>query len=136
MRIVLDTNVLVSGLLSGTGPPGRIVSLLPESLFVLCIDDRILAEYGEVLRRPHLGLHPETVERLLADLEEEGERVVGLPLPERLPDPSDEPFLEIAVAAGADFLVTGNLRHFPARSRHGVEVLSPRAFLDALRRRP
>ena len=133
MRIVLDTNVLVSGLLSESGPPGRLVSLVPEDLFVPCFDARILAEYWKVLLRPHLGIAPAKVERLLNDLEEEGETFVGHPLPERLPDPSDEAFLEVAVAAGAEFLVTGNLRHFPARLRHGVAVVSPRVFLDALR---
>ncbi len=71
----------------------------------------------------------------MTDLEEEGETVVGHPLPGRLPDSSDEPFLEVAVAARAQFLVTGNLRHFPARLRHGVAVVSPRDFLDCLRRR-
>jgi putative PIN family toxin of toxin-antitoxin system len=134
LRIVLDTNVLVSGLLSESGPPGRIVSLIPESLFVPCFDARILAEYREVLRRPHLGIAPARVERLLTDLEEEGETVVGHPLVDRLPDPSDEPFLEVAIAARADYLVTGNLRHFPARLRQGVAVVSPRTLLDALRR--
>jgi len=134
LRVVLDTNILVSGLLSETGPPGALVSLLPENLFVACYDARILAEYREVLRRPHLAIAPDKVEQLLSDLEEEGEFVVGHPLPERLPDSSDEPFLEVAVAAGADYLVTGNLRHFPSYLRHGVAVVSPRAFLDTLRR--
>jgi len=135
LRIVLDTNVLVSGLLSEAGPPGRIVSLIPENVFVPCFDARILEEYRDVLLRPHLGIAPARVERLLADLEEEGEAVVGRPLPHRLPDPADEPFLEVAIAAGAEFLVTGNLRDFPARLRHGVAVVSPRDFLDFLRRR-
>jgi putative PIN family toxin of toxin-antitoxin system len=135
LRIVLDTNVLVSGLLSESGPPGQLVSLIPEALFVPCFDVRILAEYREVLGRPHLGITPNRVERLMTDLEEEGEAVVGHPLPGRLPDPSDEPFLEVAVATRADFLVTGNLRHFPQSLRHGIAVVSPREFLDSLRRR-
>ena len=134
MRVVLDTNVLVSGLISGTGPPGRIVELIPRKLFVPCFDARILAEYREVLLRPRLRIAPDAVEELLADLGEEGEIVVGLPLPERLSHPADEPFLEVAMAARADFLVTGNLRHFPARLRQGVTVVSPREFLDELRR--
>jgi putative PIN family toxin of toxin-antitoxin system len=134
LRIVLDTNVLVSGLLSESGPPGRLVSLITEDLFVPYFDARILAEYREVLLRPHLAIAPVRVEQLLTDLEEEGVFVVGHPLPERLPDSDDEPFLEVAVTAGAEFLVTGNLRHFLARLRQGVAVVSPRAFLDALRR--
>ncbi len=135
MRVVLDTNILVSGLLSETGPPGALVALLSENVFVACFDERILAEYREVLRRPHLVIAPAKVEQLLTDFEKEGVFIVGRPLPVRLPDPDDEPFLEVAVAAEAEYLVTGNLRHFPARLRQGVAVVSPRAFLDALRSR-
>jgi putative PIN family toxin of toxin-antitoxin system len=135
LRIVLDTNVLISGLLSVTGPPGRIVSLIPKGIFVPCFDGRILSEYREVLLRPRLGIARHFAERLLADIEEEGEIVVATPLPDRLPDPTDDPFLEVAIAAKADLLVTGNLRHFPSRLRYGVAVVSPREFLESLRRR-
>lgn len=133
MRVVLDTNVLVSGLLSESGPPGRIVTLIPKKLFVPCFDARILQEYREVLLRRHLGISPGSVKRLLTDLEEEGETVVSHPLPDRLPDAADEPSLEVAVAAAANVLVTGNLRHFPPGLRRGVAVVSSRAFLDRLR---
>ena len=104
---------------------------------VVCFDNRIFAEYQDVLARPQFRFDPAEVARLLAQIEGDGEEVVAPlaseGLPGRLPDPADEPFLEVAVAAGAEFLVTGNLRHFPARLRHGVAVVSPRAFLDALR---
>jgi predicted nucleic acid-binding protein len=52
-----------------------------------------------------------------------------------LPDSDDEVFLAVALGAQADFLVTGNLRDFPARLRQGVAVVSPREFVDAFRRR-
>ena len=57
---------------------------------------------------------------------------VALPLQAMLPDTDDLPFIEVAAAAGVP-LVTGNIRHFPKRSRCGVDVLSPRQFLDGLR---
>lgn len=57
---------------------------------------------------------------------------VFLRLAEPLPDGDDEAFLETAIARGADFLVTGDLRHFPARLRQEIVVLSPREFLEAL----
>ena len=133
MRIVLDTNVLVSGLWSPFGPPGKIVGLVAAGALPLLLEERILVEYREVLARRRLAFDPERVESLLAQVEAIGEFIVAQPLPERLPDPDDEPFLAVAVAAHADFLVTGNLRHFPARYRHGAAVVSPREFLDALR---
>jgi putative PIN family toxin of toxin-antitoxin system len=138
LRIVLDTNVIVSGLLSRRAPPAEIVEMVAGGALVVCFDDRILAEYQDVLARPQFRFDPAEVARLLAQVEGDGEEVVtrfvSERLPERLPDPADEPFFKVAVVAGVDFLVTGNLRHFPARLRHGVAVVSPRAFLDALRR--
>jgi putative PIN family toxin of toxin-antitoxin system len=135
VRIVLDTNVLVSGLWSPFGPPGRIVGLVAAGTLPLFLEERILAEYREVLARHRLAFDSRRVESLLAQVEAVGEFVVAQPLPERLPDPDDEAFLAVALAAHADFLVTGNLRHFPQRLRQGVPVVSPREFLDALRGR-
>ncbi|HKI02956.1 MAG TPA: PIN domain-containing protein [Thermoanaerobaculia bacterium] len=59
--------------------------------------------------------------------------VAARPLAVRLPDPDDEPFLEIALAGGAQCLVTGNIKHYPADARHGVEVISPRSFIELYR---
>lgn len=131
MRIVVDTNVLVSGLLSPFGPPGTIVRLIAAGRLSLCYDARILAEYAEVLRRPRFPLAEENVSALLLQVEAGGELVSSLPLPVQLPDSHDEPFLEVAAAAFADFLVTGNVRHFPPGARQGVRVVSPREFVDA-----
>lgn len=133
--MVLDTNVLVSGLLSPKGPPGEILRLLETGFLVLCIADAILAEYRDVLSRPHFGISAAAVDLLLEDMETVGLRVVTVPLPQRLPDSDDEAFLEVALAAQAEFLVTGNLRDYPPSARQGVRVVSPRDFLDALRGR-
>jgi putative PIN family toxin of toxin-antitoxin system len=131
--IVLDTTVLVSGLWSPFGPPGGIVSLAAAGALSLCLDERILAEYREVLSRKEFGFDRELVDSLLLQVEVTGLFVAAPPLPERLPDPDDETFLEVALEAEADFLVTGNLRHFPARLRRGAAVVSPRQLMEALR---
>jgi putative PIN family toxin of toxin-antitoxin system len=133
VRIVLDTNVLVSGLWSPFGPPGNIVGRVAAGTLKLLLDERIFGEYREVLARGRFGFDPGLVESILLQIEAAGEFVLAQPLPERLPDPKDAPFLEVAFEARADFLVTGNLRHFPARLRLGVAVVSPRDFLEALR---
>lgn len=67
-RIVLDTNVLVSGMINPNGPPGRIVDLIREGLVELVVDDRILAEYSQVLSRPKFNpyFHAGDVRDILA----------------------------------------------------------------------
>jgi putative PIN family toxin of toxin-antitoxin system len=133
VRIVLDTNVLVSGLLSPFGPPGEIVRMVSSGALVLCLDARIFAEYDDVLARPRFGFDLDAVAALLDYIDFRSEVVASGPLEQRLPDPDDEPFLEVAAACGADCLVTGNLAHFPEKSRAGVDVLSPAQFVDRLR---
>ena len=134
MRIVLDTNVLVSGLLSPFGPPGEIVRMVSAGALVLCTDARILSEYGEVLRRPKFGFSAGDLATLLEALRGQGVAVAAVPLPRALPDPGDEPFLEVALAGGASCLVTGNHVHFPAERCLGVPVLSPAELVTAWRR--
>ena len=133
MKIVLDTNVLVSGLLSPLGPPATILRLVAVGELRLCFDGRILAEYRKVLSRARFGFDPRDVDDLLDQVEGGGELVAAGPLAARLPHPADEPFLEVAAAARADALVTGNLRHFPEDRRAGVTVVNPAGLLDMLR---
>ncbi len=133
MKIVLDTNILVSGLLQPFGPSGQIVRLVAGGELVLCHDSRILAEYREVLLRKKFRFDPERVEILLEEIRAGGIPVAARPLAIRLPDPDDEPFLEIALAGGAQCLVTGNIKHYPADARHGIEVISPRSFIELYR---
>ena len=130
MRVVVDTNVLVSGLLSPFGPPGVIVGLTAAGRLSLCYDTRTLAEYTEVLLRPSFPFRRNEITALTAHIEAGGVLTSAVPLAKRLPDADDEPFLEVASAARARFLVTGNRDHFPADRRRGVHVVSPREFID------
>ncbi len=93
-------------------------------------DDRLLAEYREVLARPKFSFAPEDVAALLAYLEAEGERVTARPLRHALPDADDLPFLEVATQAGA-VLITGNVAHYPSAVRGAVQVYAPAEFLRA-----
>lgn len=133
MRVVLDTNVLVAGLLSPFGPPGEIVRMVSSGELTLCLDARVISEYGEVLARPRFGFDQDAAAALLNFIEYCGHTVAPSPLPKRLPDPDDEAFLEVALACGAECLVTGNVGHFPEPLRQGVAVLSPSEFLTAYR---
>lgn len=136
MRIVLDTNVLLSGLLSPSGPPGSIVSLVTAGAVRICYDARILVEYRQVLLRPAFPFTEIQVDSLLDQLQADGDLVAAVPLVERLQDPEDEIFLEVALSGNAECLVTGNLKHFPEQKRQGVRVESPREFLELFRNRP
>jgi putative PIN family toxin of toxin-antitoxin system len=137
VRVVLDTNVLVSGLLSPFGTPARVLDLLTSGLLIPLFDDRILQEYTEVLARPRFGFAADDVSTLLTYLRMHGELVVAPPLDVDLPDPADLPFLEVAAAAGARAVVTGNARHFLARrGAHDAEVWSPAELLSHFRAFP
>ena len=135
MKIVLDTNVLVSGLLDPFGPPGEIVRLVSSGVLELCFDARILSEYREVLARPKFPITPDEIDAILDQIEACGLLVSAEPLSKELPDRDDRPFLEVALAGQAAYLVTGNLKHFPQRARQGVEVLSPGDYLSHFRKR-
>lgn len=130
MRIVLDTNVLVSGLLTPFGTSGQIVRMLTSAEIVLCVDARILLEYDEVLHRPKFDIDPAKWDLLMEYIQNSSEIHSCVPLRKGLPDEDDNPFLEVALSSDAECLVTGNLKHFPAHSRAGVRVLSPKQFLD------
>lgn len=132
MRIVLDTNVLVSGLLSPFGPPGVVVRMLVGGALQPVLDARILVEYREVCARPRFGFDPGQISVLLDHLERAALVVAPALLANTLPDPDDAPFLEAALAAAAP-LVTGNLTHFPAALRQGAEVMSPAEFVERFR---
>lgn len=133
MIIVLDTNVLVSGLLQPLGSSGQIVRLVAAGELILCHDPRIMAEYREVLCRKKFRFDPDRVETLLEQIRAGGVPVAARPLPVRLPDPDDEPFLEVARQGKARCLVTGNLKHYPPDARLGVEVIAPRPFIELYR---
>lgn len=130
MRIVVDTKVLVSSLLSPFGPSNAIRQLIAAGAVQVCYDVRILHEYREVLTRPRFPFSEDDVHDLLSQIEADGALISTGPLTGRLPDPDDEPFLAVALAGRARCLVTGNLRDFPTERRQGVLAVSPRQFLD------
>lgn len=134
MKIVLDTNVVVSGLLYPFGPSGEVIRMVTSGELQLCYDARVLSEYKEVLLRRKFSFNPADVYDLLEQIEVCGFAVAGKLLTGRLPDPDDEPFLEVALAGEARYLVTGNPKHFPAKERQDMLVVSPREFLEVYRK--
>ena len=131
MIAVIDTNILVSGLINPHGPPGRILDLLRAGVLRLAVDDRILAEYTDVLQRPQLVRYFVTsnINHILEYLHRNSEMVLSTRPILGLPDPDDAPFIEIALAADVP-LVTGNTKHFPLTCRRGCEVVLPADFIN------
>ena len=134
MKIVLDTNVLVSGLLTPFGPSGKIFRMVSAGELILNIDARILSEYQEVLHRPKFKFNKDHISILLDFIKLYGQFVSSLPLKNRLPDPDDEPFLEVAIAGKVRSLITGNIVHYPPSSREDIKIFSPSEFLEFFRK--
>jgi putative PIN family toxin of toxin-antitoxin system len=134
MKIVVDTNVLVAGLLSPFGACAEIVRMISSGELTLYFDARILSEYREVLWRAKFRFDIDRVVALLEHIEHRGHIVSASLLSSPLPDPADEPFLEIAVAVQAACFVTGNRAHFPSKLCQGVSVFSPSDFLRFYRK--
>lgn len=130
MRVVVDTNVLVSAFRKPPSVPGRVLDLVLTRALVVLYDNRILEEYAEVLSRPRFAFDPQDIALFLDFVDHAGECVATHALDLTLPDPTDLPFLEVAASGRADALITGNLRDFrPVRGRHSVMISSPADFL-------
>ena len=130
MRIVLDTNVLLSGMIRALGAPGKVVDLIRVGTLTTVVDDRILEEYAEVLERNYFRRYFTDLERMdiLDFLRNNSKYVTAGVVVNDLPDPDDAPFLEVALSESVA-LITGNLRHFPERLRRGARVCGPAQFL-------
>jgi putative PIN family toxin of toxin-antitoxin system len=132
---VIDTNVLVSAALTPQGACGEVVDLVFAGEICPVLDDRVIAEYTDVLTRFRMGFPPALVSSMLDALLTAGRHAVVVRAHAQLPDESDRCFFECALACASRFLVTGNKKHFPGAARAGVILLSPRELLDRLRDR-
>lgn len=133
MRVVLDTNVVVSAQLTPHGSSARVLELALQGKLDTLHDARILAEYREVLARPKFGFDPDDIDDVVGQLERGGASVLALPVSIELPDADDLIFLEVAIAGNAAALVTGNPRHFERTSgAHRITIISPTELLARL----
>ncbi len=136
MRLVLDTNVFVSALLSATGAPAEILRRWREGAFVLVCSEELLREVAEVLRRRRFRdrLTTDQVEAFLEALRTSAD-VVGDPEKggQRASDPKDDFVVDLAEAAGVDALVTGDASLRDVRGLP-TPILSPRGLVQLLDR--
>jgi putative PIN family toxin of toxin-antitoxin system len=125
MRVVLDTNVIISGMINTNGTPAQIVNLFMSGRITILYDSRILKEYEEVLSRKKFGFNKSVLAPILDRMRNEGEYVVAEPLNIEFADEDDKMFYEVARTAKAKCIVTGNKEHFP---NEGI-VKSPKEFI-------
>ncbi len=132
MRIVADTNVLVSAAASPRGVAARVLVLAAEGRVRLFVSPFILSELEEVLGRPKIGFTRDKI-RASLDAAEEVAEIVHPKVKVNIiaAEDSDNRILECAIEARADVLVTGNMRDIrPLGTVQGIEILTPREFLD------
>ena len=137
MKLVIDTNALVSGTL-WSGPPARLIAALEEKRATLVLSAELLAEFGDVIRRPRLASRLAasnvTPHKLLSRLARQAEFVFPAPivLPPSLRDPKDLIVLAAAVMARVDAIVTGDEDLLSMRSFDGISIMKVREALEKL----
>jgi len=139
MRVVLDTNVLVSALLIETSLPAQLITQWRRGRFDLLTADLQLEELMRVTRYPKISarLKASLAGRLINDLRELAVLIDHLPPVEVSPDPYDNYLLSIAFGGAADYLVTGDKPHLLALARHeGTKIVSVRDFITLTRLLP
>ena len=133
MNVVFDTNILVAAARSNTGASYKLLSLIPDSRFKICISPPLYFEYQDVLLRPANrppGLTGEQIidatRYLLAQAHLQEIYFYWRPF---LSDANDDMLLELAVAAQAKYIVTFNIRDFRGSMKFNVEAIRPQIFL-------
>ena len=130
MRVVLDTNILISACLKPAGLEAHTVKLVVQGTITACASKEVIAEYRQVLMRDKFaGVRAQAL-HLLDTLEPRIVKVHPTAIVIAAPDPDDNRFLESAVAGQAEFLITGNLRDFPP-VYESTKMVNARQFLTA-----
>lgn len=135
LRVVLDTNVVVSALRSRRGASAALLLEAGTGRFQHCLSVALLLEYESALKRPHSGarIPREAIEDVLDYLAATGhlQEIFFLWRP-LLPDPGDDHVLEVAVAGSCEAIITYNRRDFRGAERFGVRIMTPRELLQRL----
>ena len=131
MRVVLDTNILVSALLVQLGHPAAIYRAWQEGYFTLLICAEQLDELRATLHKPAIAarIKPYKAGRLVNQMKELAETIGSLPRVKRSPDPTDDFLLALSEAGKADYLVTGDKSGLLALGRHkATRIISASDF--------
>jgi putative PIN family toxin of toxin-antitoxin system len=134
MRVILDTNILLSALLSPLGPPARLFAAWERSTFTLVAGDALVAEFRGVVRRPFFQgrLRASATELLAAGLQDFSFYCGQLAPGPIAADPKDSYLLAMAEASQADFLVTGDKELLALKSHKTTRIITPAAMIELL----
>lgn len=133
LKVIFDTNVLVSSLIQRSFPFLIIQFVIKTNEINLCISNSLLEEYNDVLSREKFVNYPFFVENakdLLSDFKKKAENYYPAITLDILDDESDNRFLELAETCNADYLITGNTKHFPMKEYKGTTIVLPREFWE------
>ena len=137
MRVVFDTSVLVAAVRSRDGASFALVSSIPSDRFEICSSVALYLEWQDVLTRPEHVTQGRTVDDALKFVRFLGDKAWLQPIyflwRPYLPDPGDDMILELAMAAGCQYIVTHNVRHFAGAEKLGINPLTPGAFIRLLK---
>lgn len=134
LKIVLDTNVLVSSLIQRNYPYFIVYELLNDDKFELCISAELMAEYHEVLTRPKFARFPDffvRAEAILVEIEARATKYHPTITLNIISDDDDNMILELADECSADFIVTGNTNDFSFPTYKQSKILTPKEFWDS-----
>ena len=135
MRIILDTNVIVSALIQRNYPYFILDNILADNNLDLCISPKLFAEYLDVLNRNKFSRFPDfhaRAQALLADIEGRSKMFEPSITVSIIKDDADNRLLELAEACNADYIVTGNTNDFTILEYKGTKIVSPKDFFELL----
>lgn len=135
MRLILDTNVLVSANIQRGYPYFIVDRVFADPKLQLCISNELFAEYVEVLNREKFAKFPDfhaRAQALLSDIETYGVKFTTTTKVDLIGDDPDNRLLELAETCGADYLVTGNTNDFTMSEYKGTKIVSPKEFFEIL----
>ena len=131
-QAVYDTNVIISAILKPGSVPASLVSLAMRGEVQLYLSPALLTEYTAVVKRPVFRFSPRAINRFLKELENAAVMVYPTMRETAALDEPDNRILECALEAKADYVITGNRRHFPFSQFKGIKILTPREFITFL----
>ncbi len=132
-KVILDTNIVVSGLIQRSYPHLILMSLFLERRFELCVSNVLMSEYHEVLNRPKFSKFPDfklKVDSILLDIELHASLFYPKETINMIKDADDNMLLELALECSADFLVTGNTNDFTIAEFNKTRIVSPRDYWE------
>ena len=135
MRIILDTNILISALLSPLGAPAKLLDAWERKAFTLVASGALIAELRDVTGRPpfRASLRPSAAELLAAGLRDFSFYCRDLPSGPLAPDPKDSYLLAMAEASQAEFLVTGDNELLSLIRHNSTRMITPAAMIEVLK---